>query len=144
MMRAGLDRSGFARLLAVAALWCLPALALALPHGLTPFAFLLLGSSLLALPTMLDEAKNIVAPLRAMATLAAAVLVLVLVSRYAFDLGWDSIDSSARLLLLPWCAAWAYALRPPGAALWSGAAFGLVAAFVVAVARACPRFPPRR
>ena len=132
-MRLGLDRNGFARLLAAAALWCLPALALALPHGLAPFTLLLLVSSSLALPMLLAGAKDIVAPLRAMALLAAAVLLLVLVSRQAFDLEWDSIDSRARLVLLPWCVAWAYALRPPTAALWTGAAFGLVAAFVVAV-----------
>jgi O-antigen ligase len=133
VMRPGVDRNGLARQLAAAALWCLPALALALPHGLAPFALLLLVSSALALPTLLDGAKDIVAPLRAMALLAAGVLALVLASRYLFDLDWDSIDSRARLVLLPWCVVWAYAVRPPSAALWSGAAFGLVAAFVVAV-----------
>lgn len=135
-MRPGLDRNGLARSLAIAALWCLPALALTLPHGLMPFGLLLLASSSLALPTLLDEARHIIAPLRAMALLAAGVLALVLVSRYAFDLGWDSIDSRARLLLLPWCTAWAYAMRPPSDALWFGAAFGLLAAFVIAVVQA--------
>jgi O-antigen ligase len=135
VMRRGLDRNGLARVLAAAALWCLPALALALPHGLAPFTLLLLVSSLLALPMLLAGAKDIVAPLRAMALLAAGVLLLVLVSRHAFDLGWGSIDSRARLILLPWCVVWAYAIRPPTAALWHGAAFGLVAAFVAAVAQ---------
>ncbi|MCJ0826155.1 O-antigen ligase family protein [Luteimonas sp. 50] len=140
-MHPGLDRDGIARLLAAAALWCLPALALALPHGLMPFALLLLLSSALALPVLLHEARHIVAPLRAMALLATAVLALAVVSRQVFDLEWDSIDSRARLLLLPWCLAWAYALRPPMAALWSGAAFGLVAAFVVAVAQVAAGSP---
>lgn len=132
-MHPGLDRNGLARSLAAAALWCLPALALSLPHGLMPFVLLLLVSSLLAMPALLQEARHIVAPLRAMTLLAAGVLVLALVSRYVFHLDWDSIDSRARLLLLPWCVVWAYAIRPSSAALWSGAAFGLVAAFMVAV-----------
>lgn len=129
-------RQRVARLAAGAALWCLAALALPLPDGLAPFVACLALATIAGWPRLREEAARIRGPLRAMTLLVCAVLAVVLASKLYFDLPWARLDSRSRLLLLPWAALLAYALRPPPRALWLGALFGLSAAFALAVLQA--------
>ncbi len=115
-----------------AALFCLPAAALVMPGGLLPFAILMLASTLLQARTIAAEARSIAPPLLVLMLLALGVVALVVASMYASGLGWHAIDTRTRLLLMPWCALWVYALRLPRSALWLGALVGLALAFAFA------------
>ncbi len=132
VMRSPGNRRSASRAIAAAALFCLPALALTMPAGLLPFAILMIASTLLQPKAVLAEARRIAAPLSSLVLLALGVVALVVASMHLSGQGWDAIDTRTRLLVLPCCALWAYALRVPRTALWLGALAGLAAACVLA------------
>lgn len=118
----------------MAGLFVLPALVVATPQNLLPFGLLLLASSVLAAPALLRAAV----PGRLLATLAGLAtlqIALVALSVWQAGLGWRELDNLSRMLVIPWCLVWVYALRPPQPLLWWGALAGIGGALVLAVAQ---------
>jgi O-antigen ligase len=125
-------RLGWARACATAGLWCLPALALAIPKGLLPFGLLLLASTLLVPLRMARATREIGWPWLLVA-MAGIVPILVALSSIMLMDTTQGLDERDRLLVLPWTMAWAWALQPPREMLWRGALAGLLAAAALAL-----------
>jgi len=130
---AGASRLRWARACAGLGLWCLGALTLAMPKGLLPFGLLLLLSTLLVPRRLLAGARELGAPLAAVAAAAVFALGVVFVSSWVLGLEPGEVESRDRVLVLPWAMAWAYVLQPSRTLLWRGAICGLAAAAVVAL-----------
>ncbi len=68
----------------------------------------------------------------ALLCLALAIVALASISASSHGRALDSLDHVARLLLIPWCAWLAHAVRLPRIAVWYGALLGLSVAAGVA------------
>lgn len=123
-----------ARALCAAAVFLLPACAIATPWGLWPFAAAMVAAMLLAPDRMWRAwpgARPGVAPLLLLAALVAAVATA---SRLLVDgVAWHEVDNRARVLVMPLFALAVAALRPARAWLWRGAVAGLLGACAVAL-----------
>ncbi|HVI60455.1 MAG TPA: O-antigen ligase [Luteimonas sp.] len=123
-----------ARALCAAALFLLPACAIATPWGLWPFAGAIVPAMLLAPDRMWRAwpgARAWVAPLLLLAALVTAVATT---SRLLVDgVAWHEVDNRARMLVMPLFALAVAALRPSRAWLWRGAVAGLLVACAVAL-----------
>ncbi|WP_152670168.1 O-antigen ligase family protein [Lysobacter capsici] len=113
-------------------LFCLPALLISTPWGLTPFTAFALAALLMAPDQLLRGKREIGRSLRLLLALVLAVTVVVVMSKFIFDVRWREVDNRLRLLTLPFFALMVYAYRPSRRWLWAGALAGLVGAFVVA------------
>ncbi len=120
-----------ARTVMLMALFCAPALLL-LHKGWSAFGVLLLLCTALGFGSWRAACRPAAKVLAALLLMALLVLALALVSMQQSGQGLRSVDYVARLLLLPWCAAVAYALSPPRALLWWGAMAGIVLGFALA------------
>jgi len=106
-----------------------------LPKGWSAFGGLLLLATLLSLSRWRLACGPVRRPLLVL-TATTALVVAVAISSMAYaDQGWRSLDNISRLLLIPWCAALAYALAPSRSALWYGALAGICIGFSVACAQ---------
>ena len=104
--------------------------------GLYPFA---VGLSLATLAQGAAEAsaprgQPLVVPscVTGMLLLALAIIALASISAALHGRAADSLDHVARLLLIPWCAWLAHAVRLPRVAVWRGAMLGVLVAVGVA------------
>ncbi|MGH8083372.1 MAG: O-antigen ligase family protein [Lysobacter sp.] len=114
-------------------LFCLPALLISTPWGLSPFAALAIVAFALA-PGRIAPAWREVGPeLRWLIAMAALTAAVVLYSKLHFDVRWREADNRLRLLTLPFFALMIYAYRPSRRWLWMGALVGLTGAFAVAL-----------
>ena len=116
----------------MAGLFLLPAMVVSSPLNLLPFGLLLLASTLLG-AGLLWRARL---PRGWMALLGG--LVVLQMALAALSLGQAGqplreLDNLTRLLVIPWCLLWVYALRPPQLLLWWGALAGLGGALVLAL-----------
>ncbi|MEH6422029.1 O-antigen ligase family protein [Pseudomonas sp. CGJS7] len=114
-------------------LFCLPALLISTPWGLNPFtAFALIALAMT--PGRIAQAwREIGGELRWLLAMVALVAVVVLFSRFYFEVRWREVDSRLRLLTLPLFALMVYAYRPSRRWLWAGALVGLAGAFAAAL-----------
>jgi O-antigen ligase len=122
--------------------FALAAFVVAMPSGLLPFGLCLLGTSVLGFRAMRQSVPAMGMPLRALAWLTVAVLLMSLWSVLLFEHGLKDVDNRSRFVVLPWTALWVYAMQPRMIWLWRGAITGIFAALVLAalqVARGDPR-----
>lgn len=120
--------------LASLALFCLPALVIAVPANLLPFGLLLLFTSVLGADYLWRARAAAGTVLSTTTLLMVAVIGMSVWSVWQFDLGWRDIDNRSRFLVMPWALLWVCALRPRASMLWWGAVVGLVAVLVLAIA----------
>lgn len=130
---AASPRQSMARRALEVGLFCMPALLLASPWGLTPFAAFALLALLLSPGTIAEGWREVGASLRLLIGLALLVMAVVLYSKFQFDVRWREADNRLRLLTLPLFALMVYAYRPSRRWLWAGALVGLAGAFVLAL-----------
>lgn len=107
----------------------------AVPKGLAVFGALLVISTLLVPDRVLAGWSKPGSPVKTIAWLALAVLLLGIVSMAFSGQEWRSVDNISRLLLMPWCAALVYAVGVSRFGLWAGAVVGLVVSFAIAVSQ---------
>lgn len=104
--------------------------------GLYPFALGLLLATLAQVIAQASAPRGRFAAVPpcvvAMLWLALAIVALASFSAALHGRAMDSLDHVARLLLIPWCAWLAHAVRLPRIALWTGALLGLWVAVGVA------------
>ncbi len=105
---------------------------LVVPKGLVLFAACLLLATLLVPDVLLTAVRQASPAIRWLLAMVALVLTVAIVSMMHAGQGWHVLDNPSRLLLIPWCACLAWAVRLPRRALWYGALAGLLVAFVVA------------
>ncbi|MBW8809704.1 MAG: O-antigen ligase family protein, partial [Lysobacter sp.] len=127
------SRQSMARRALEVGLFCMPALLLASPWGLTPFAAFALLALLLAPGTIAQGWREVAGSLRLLIGLALLVVAVVLCSKFQFDVRWREADNRLRLLTLPFFALMVYAYRPSRRWLWAGALVGLAGAFALAL-----------
>ncbi len=123
-----------ARALCAAAVFLLPACAIATPWGLWPFAAAIAMAVALA-PDLLwrarSSARGWALPLL---LLAALVAVVAVASKLVVGgVAWHEVDNRVRVLVMPLFALAVVALRPARAWLWRGAVAGLLGACAVAL-----------
>jgi O-antigen ligase len=116
-----------------AALFLLPALLLSTPWALTPFAALALLAFALAPSVFARGWREVGRETRWLLAMAVLAAVVVLFSKFHFEVRWREADNRLRLLTAPFFAVLIYAWRPSRRWLWRGALFGLAAAFVLAL-----------
>ncbi|SDX71913.1 O-antigen ligase family protein [Lysobacter enzymogenes] len=116
-----------------AALFLLPALLLSTPWALTPFAALALLAFALAPSVFARGWREVGRETRWLLAMAMLAAVVVLFSKFHFEVRWREADNRLRLLTAPFFAVLIYAWRPSRRWLWRGALFGLAAAFVLAL-----------
>ena len=116
-----------------AALFLLPALLLSTPWALTPFAALALSAFALAPSVFARGWREVGRETRWLLAMAVLAAVVVLFSKFHFEVRWREADNRLRLLTAPFFAVLIYAWRPSRRWLWLGALFGLAAAFVLAL-----------
>ncbi|MET4727912.1 O-antigen ligase [Lysobacter enzymogenes] len=116
-----------------AALFLLPALLLSTPWALTPFAALALSAFALAPSVFARGWREVGRETRWLLAMAVLAAVVVLFSKFHFEVRWREADNRLRLLTAPFFAVLIYAWRPSRRWLWRGALFGLAAAFVLAL-----------
>ena len=117
---------------ATAALFLLPALALAVPVNLLPFALLFLASSVLGIDYLWRARRQAAGWAGLLAMVAVLVVVAGAFSAWQSDARLRDAGKVARLLAMPWAMLWVCALRPRMQALWWGAWAGLLATLAVA------------
>lgn len=130
---AELPREAVARRILEVALFCLPALLLSTPWGLTPFAALAIAALAVSPRPLARGWREVGRELRWLIALVLFVTVVVLFSKWNFDVRWREADNRLRLLTLPGFALIVYAYRPSRRWLWAGALAGLAGAAVVAL-----------
>lgn len=116
-----------------AALFLLPALLLPTPWGLGPFALLALLAFAIAPSTFARGWREVGRETRWLLAMAALVAVVVLFSKFHFDVRWREADNRLRLLTAPFFAVLVYAWRPSRRWLWLGALAGMAGAFALAL-----------
>lgn len=114
-------------------LFCLPALLIATPWGLTPFAALAIVALALAPGPIVRGWREVGRELRWLIAMALFAAAVVLYSKLHFEVRWREADNRLRLLTLPFFALMVYAYRPSRRWLWAGALVGLTGAFAVAL-----------
>lgn len=130
---AELPREAVARRILEIALFCLPALLLSTPWGLTPFAALAIAALAVSPRPLARGWREVGRELRWLSALALFVAAVVLFSKWHFDVRWREADNRLRLLTLPGFALMVYAYRPSRRWLWAGALAGLAGAAAVAL-----------
>lgn len=104
--------------------------------GLYPFAAGLLFATLAQGVAQASSPRGHSAPLpscvESMLWLALAIIALASISASLHGRSAESLDHVARLLLIPWCAWLAHAVRLPRIAVWYGSLLGLLVAVAVA------------
>ena len=116
-----------------AALFLLPALLLSTPWALTPFAALALSAFALAPSVFARGWREVGRETRWLLARAVLAAVVVLFSKFHFEVRWREADNRLRLLTAPFFAVLIYAWRPSRRWLWVGAVVGLCAAVVLAL-----------
>lgn len=114
-------------------LFCLPAMLISTPLGLSPFAALAIIAVALSPAGIAQAWRDIGRELRWLIAMVAFAAVVVLFSKLHFDVRWREVDTRLRLLTLPFFALMVYAYRPSRRWLWAGALVGLAGAFGVAL-----------
>ncbi|QWP77169.1 O-antigen ligase family protein [Lysobacter sp. K5869] len=127
------SRERLALRLLQAGLFLLPALLLSTPWGLTPFAALALIAFALAPSAFARGWREVGRENRWLLAMAVLAAVVVLFSKFHFDVRWREADNRLRLLAAPFFAVLIYAWRPSRRWLWRGALFGMAGAFVLAL-----------
>lgn len=126
-------RERWALRLLQAALVSLPALLLSTPWGLGPFALLALLAFALAPSAFARGWRGCGREMRWLLAMAALVAVVVLYSKFHFDVRWREADNRLRLLTAPFFAVLVFAWRPSRRWLWLGALIGMAGAFALAL-----------
>lgn len=116
-----------------AGLFLLPALLLSTPWGLGPFAALALIAFALAPSVFARGWREVGRETRWLLAMAVLAAVVVLFSKFHFDVRWREADNRLRLLTAPFFAVLIYAWRPSRRWLWRGALVGMAGAFVLAL-----------
>lgn len=106
---------------------------LVMPKGLVLFAMCLLLATLLRPDALLPAPASSRRNMLWLVGLALLVLTVAGVSMLHSGQGWRVLDNPSRLLLIPWCAYLAWAVRLTRQSLWLGAMAGLAMGFVVAL-----------
>lgn len=105
---------------------------LVVPKGLALFAACLLLATLLVPDAIVSALRHATPAIRWLLAMVALVLTVAIASMVYAGQGWHVLDNPSRLLLIPWGACLAWAIRLPRRALWYGALVGLLVAFIVA------------
>ena len=103
-----------------------------LPKGMAAFAVMLVLATVVASDLLARAWKTEAKIIGSLAMLSAGVACIAIVSMQITGQGWNTVDNYARFLLMPWCAALAFALSPSRQWLWLGAAAGVLIAFASA------------
>ncbi|MDR1074972.1 MAG: O-antigen ligase family protein [Xanthomonadaceae bacterium] len=120
-------REALAGMLCAIGLASLPALATVVPKGYVPFAFFLALSTCMAPNVLVRRVREIAVPFWIITATIAAVVVVLLFSIWHFGLSIDELQHHSRLVAIPWCMIWVYALNGDKRWLWAGALFGILA-----------------
>ncbi len=125
-------RARLARRVLEIGLFCLPATLISTPLGLSPFVALALIALAISPGPLVHGWRQCHGALRLLWWSMLGVVVVVLVSKFHFDVRWREVDNRLRLLTLPFFALMVVAYRPDRRWLWRGALVGLVGGFAVA------------